>query len=383
MSRPACARLQVAMNTKDRSLILDNTCFQTTNPSTVRMVEKQRLHQWYLFQNPRRPGLGTGCQKYRQNRLFFPGQSPNSFYFLSHYLHTTANVMVNDSNVILLGVGALTLCFIENVRVDAAGTIYDHLLAAKTLLVKILADSRILITTDLRCFIIEYYIYTATLSMISTDVRVSNQNLLTDELIHHAESLVEAQYIGNMCGCWLELLLVIPSIFDLGRRWLTNGVEALNMDDMTQFAVIQHKVLQWKPNPSVQSDVTLLGLIYQQAILLYLYTVPSSSQHRKFVGVIGSTIDKAMGYMRELSPAAPVNTNMCWPIAIIGSLTTDFEQQQEIKNYLVAMNATLGFGNILQVLGILEEMWQHQGEQIGPWDICTAMQTLQTWISFS
>jgi Fungal specific transcription factor domain len=158
------------------------------------------------------------------------------------------------------------------------------------------------------------------------------------------------------------------------------------MDEMTRFAVIQHKVHQWKPNASIESDVALLGLIYQQAILLYLYTAASSTRHTKneqYEGLIETAIVKAMGSIRELLPTARVNTNMCWPIAIIGSLATNSADQQEIRNRLETMNVTLGFGNILQVLAILEEMWQHPSDLAGPWNICIAMQKLQIWISFS
>ena len=75
---------------------------------------------------------------------------------------------------------------------------------------------------DLPEFLVEYYMHMTASSMISTDLsNTTNQPLLSPSIEAMARALVDRKYIGQLCGCWLELLLLIPQIFQLGQSMLT------------------------------------------------------------------------------------------------------------------------------------------------------------------
>ncbi|KAK5807514.1 hypothetical protein VI817_001772 [Penicillium citrinum] len=293
-----------------------------------------------------------------------------------------------ESNPLMLLVGALLMCFTETAKGDMTGTIFDHLSAANTLLVKLLAQSDTAVPRELKDFVIEYYSYTATVSMISIDARLSGQLFLNLELEQRARELLQTQYVGNLCGCWLELLLLIPCIFDLGRQWMMEETPAVvpTADDMAMFASIQAQILRWSPYPFVVAEVYLAGLIFQQAMLIYLYTSLGSYEHTAdgiYNGLIQTAVTEAMSYLVELSPEARINSGLCWPIAVVGSCLVKPEQQECLRTRLVAMATHFGLGNMQRTLLLLEVMWQLPQGEAGPWNICRTMQQNQIWISFA
>ncbi|CAG8943091.1 unnamed protein product [Penicillium salamii] len=293
-----------------------------------------------------------------------------------------------ETNPLMLLVGALLMCFTETAKGDMNGTIFDHLSAANSLLVKLLAQSDTAVPRDLKDFVIEYYTYTATVSMISIDARFSGQLFLNLDLEERSRELLRTQYVGNLCGCWLELLLLIPCIFDLGRQWIMDDTQAVvpTADDLAMFASIQAQVLRWSPYPNVPTDVHLAGLIFQQAILIYLYTSLGGFRYTAdgmFRGLVDNAVTEAMSYLNDLSPSARINSGLCWPIALVGSCLVNVDQQERLRRRLNAMIEKFGLGNMHRTLLLLEAMWQLPISDAGPWNICRAMQQNQIWISFA
>ena len=268
------------------------------------------------------------------------------------------------------------------------GTIFDHLSAANSLLVKLLSQSDTAVPRELKNFIIEYYVYTATVSMISVDARLSGQLFLNFDLEQRARDLLGAQYVGNLCGCWLELLLLIPCIFDLGRQWMMQDAQPVvpTADDMGMFASIQAQILRWSPYPFVEPEVYYAGLVFKNALLIYLYTSLGGFQYTPdgmYRGLVDSAVTVAVSFLQELSPSARINSGLCWPIAVIGSCLLVTEQQDQIRTRLNAMASHFGLGNMQRTLLLLEAMWQLPEAETGPWNICRTMQQKQIWISFA
>ncbi|KAE8323229.1 fungal-specific transcription factor domain-containing protein [Aspergillus sergii] len=293
-----------------------------------------------------------------------------------------------ESNPLMLTVGALVMCFTETAKGDMNGTIFDHLSAANSLLTRLLSLSDTAVPKDLKDFVIEYYTYTAAVSMISIDARVSHQLLLNFDLEQKARQLLESEYVGNLCGCWLELLLMIPCIFDLGRQWMMlDGQPAMpTADDIAMFGSLQAQIMRWNPFSFVTPEVFLAGRVFQQAMLLYLYTSLGSfsrTEHGMHQGLISTAITEAMSYLNQLSATARINSGLCWPIAVVGSCLYDIEQQEQLRQRLTTMVNTFGLGNMQRTLLLLESMWQMPLDEAGPWNICRAMQQHQIWISFA
>ncbi|KAJ5949937.1 hypothetical protein N7454_001521 [Penicillium verhagenii] len=292
-----------------------------------------------------------------------------------------------EPNPLMLLVGALLMCFTETAKGDMTGTIFDHLTAANSLLVKLLEQSDTAVPRELKDFVIEYYVYTASVSMISVDARLSRQLFLNFDLEQRARELLTLQYVGNLCGCWLELLLLIPVIFDLGRQWMMEEeVSAPTADDLAMFASIQAQILRWAPFPFVEPEVFMAGLIFQQAMLIYLYTSLGGYKYTRdgmYRGLIQTAVTEAMSYLNQLSPSARINSGMCWPIAVVGSCLETAEQQDCLGTRLTVMSSHFGLGNMHRTLQLLEAMWELPPSEAGPWNICRSMQQKQIWISFA
>lgn len=223
--------------------------------------------------------------------------------------------------------------------------------------------------------------------MISVDARASQQLFLNFELEQHARQLLSHQYVGNLCGCWLELLLLIPSIFDFGRQWIMDDGPAVpTAEDFAVFGSLQAQILRWSPYTWVTAEVSLAGRIFQQAMLLYLYTAAGCLQHLEngvYQMMVDTTTSEAMSYLIELPPNVRINSGLCWPIAVVGSCLSDPQQQDQLRCRLDAMVNTFGLGNMQRTLLLLEHMWQMPLGESGPWNIGRTMQQHRMRFSFA
>ncbi len=252
---------------------------------------------------------------------------------------------------------------------------------------------------SLRNFLVEYYVYTATLSMVSIDARVRTECLLGDALATHGQALVQSGYTGSLCGCWLELLLSIPVIFDMGHRFRVGYAEAATAsttDDIVQFAQVHSQIQNWTPPPHISgdSDIALAGRFFQQALLVYLFTAlngldigsettahiashPQSLHSR----AVRTAVTDGLACLSLIPPTARINTSLCWPIAVVGSCVTRLDQRELLRQRLSTMFEAIGLGNICQTAVLLEHIWTLPAAD--PWHICQVMQDHQIWISFA
>ena len=259
-------------------------------------------------------------------------------------------------------------------------------MAAQWLLQAVLETSRSQLSEQLRCFLVEYYIYAASTSILSIDCRVGPQFLLADDFDAHAKTL-GADYVGSLCGCWLDLLLLTPRIFNLGRRLLSHGEASppTTAEDFMEFTALNGAIQSWTPNPVARGDVSLAGRIYQKAMLVYLYTalnaLASGTSGSTHTTAVKDAVDRTLELLTELPPTWRVNTSLCFPIAIIGSCVYTAEHKEYLRTRLEVMFSVLGLGNIRKTAALLEKMWELRNPD--PWDISPVMQQHQIWISFA
>ncbi|KAG0159603.1 hypothetical protein PDIDSM_7125 [Penicillium digitatum] len=151
-------------------------------------------------------------------------------------------------------------------------------------------------------------------------------------------------------------------------------------DDITMFASIQTQVIRWSPYPNVGTEVRLAGFIFQEAILIYLYTALGGFQYTRdglHKGMVVNAVVEAMSYLNELPSSARINSGLCWPIAVVGSCLLDPNQQDCLRGRLNARIEESGLGNMHRTLLLLEAMWRSPLFGAGPWNICRAMQENQ------
>lgn len=278
----------------------------------------------------------------------------------------------------------------QTAKGDVHGAIFNHLTAASTLLVNLLCKEKSSIPNEMRKFLVEYYTYAATLSMISINPHSSTQSMLMPELENMACELASENYVGHLCGCWLELLLLIPRIFELGCRALTgetgNSPNFPSSDDFVAFGSLQIQILSYSPNPTVNLEVSLAGRIFQKTILLYLLTIFSafpSENAGSYSNLVSSTIVEAISLLETVPAQHRINTSLCWPIAVLGSSISDDYHQRILRTRLHTMLQSIGLGNIHRTLLLLEQMWLLPPEGRSPWTIYKSMQDHSIWISFA
>jgi hypothetical protein len=312
----------------------------------------------------------------------------------------------NAENTLVLTVGSLIMCLTEvctlfvsswlstNIyqvaKGDIHGTIFDHLTASKSLVSTLLTGAQNHVYDDLPDFLIEYYMHIAATSMISIDPQYNSQSLLSPDIEVRARNLVARKYVGQLCGCWLEILILICQIFHLGQVMsspTTDGAISPSPDHIVNFAFLQSQVMGFFPDPSVTPYTRLAGLVWKQAALLYLWTVlgkphqqPEGSFQR---ALVESAVSEAVTLLDQFPATVRINTSLCWPLAVIGCSTSDPSVQQILRTRLQTMLDTIGLGNMRQTLVLLEHIWEQPPEQVSPWTLCRAMRERQIWISFA
>ncbi|KJZ75308.1 hypothetical protein HIM_05234 [Hirsutella minnesotensis 3608] len=296
-----------------------------------------------------------------------------------------------DENPLTLTVGSLILCLTEVARGDVDGTIFDHLAASRSLLTTLLDRPECETQFgDLPDFLVEYYMHTAASSMISMDPHSNWQSPLSPSIERMARSLVSRKYIGQLCGCWLELLLLIPQVFQLGRAMIplpdTKPMPP-SADDVITFGFLQSHILAFFPPPSASLYSQLAGLVFKQGVLLYLWSILGPAQQTSTSSVhkdlVQGAVTEAVSLLGQFPASARVNTSLCWPLAVIGCCTTDPAVQDILRGRLQTMVDTIGLGNMRETLILLERVWARPGGETGPWSLHKAMQEHQIWISFA
>lgn len=212
--------------------------------------------------------------------------------------------------------------------------------------------------------------------------------VLSPHMWDRAQDLVARKYVGNLCGGWLELLLLIPSIFYLGRGNLEakDAPTQHSPDDIAMFAFLQSQILSFWPDSSLKPNVALASRIYQQAVLLYLLTtleMPEDRETSMHGILIESTISNAITLLDQLPPTDRINTSLCWPLAVIGSCISIESMQNVLRERLQVMFDVIGLGNMRETLTLLEELWKLPSNQRSPWTIWKGMQDHQIRISFA
>ncbi|KAK5998736.1 hypothetical protein PT974_01118 [Cladobotryum mycophilum] len=300
------------------------------------------------------------------------------------------HVAGKDGNMLVLTVGSLIMSLTEVARGDKCGSTFGHIAASKSLLTTLLNSSPREVDGELADFLVEYYVHMAAASIISADEKNTLRPLLSPEIEGLAKRLTDKKYVGQLCGSWLQLLLLIPQIFALGQNMLTttSGHLAIHSaDDIIAFGLLQSQILEFVPAPNVNADAYLAGLVFKQAALLYLWSILGTPQQKtandSHKRLMESAVFEAISLLDQFPASARVNTSLCWPLAIVGCCTSDPAVQNKLRIRLKTMLETIGLGNMRETLALLEHIWKQPAEETSPWTLCKSMQEHQTWISFA
>ncbi|KFG77556.1 putative C6 transcription factor [Metarhizium anisopliae] len=289
---------------------------------------------------------------------------------------------------LVVTVGSLILCLTEVARGDVRGTIFDHLAASKSLLTSLLSQPRPEASDDLPDFLVEYYMHMVACSMISKDARGGSQPALSPAIENAAKQLLDKNYTGQLCGSWLEMLTLIPQVFQLGQSMLRTGAASATPDDIITFGLLQSQILGFAPSLLASTSSQLAGLVFKQAALLYLWSIfgtPQQAPARQTMhgDLMNGAVLEAVALLGQLPASERVNTSLCWPLTVVGCCTTSVDVQQALRARLETMIDTIGLGNMRQTLALLEHVWEQDPGDISPWTLRAVMQRYEIWISFA
>lgn len=225
---------------------------------------------------------------------------------------------------------------------------------------------------------------------LSVDPRQATTSPLASTIELLATNLAHRNYVGQLCGCWLEILVLIPQIRRLGLGFTAPGVEGhgwSSPDDMITFGFLQSQIMSFSPNESVSTDTKMAGLVWKQAALLYLWTtlgLPLTMEEGTMVkGLIDAAVSDGISSLNCLPATVRVNTSLCWPLAVLGCCTADTAIQEILRSRLNTMQEIIGLGNMKQTLLLLEHVWRQPFEETSPWLLWRTMKEHQIWISFA
>lgn len=249
-------------------------------------------------------------------------------------------------------------------------------------------------------------------SLISTDPRAGPQSLPSPGIEAMARALVGRQYMGQLCGCWLELLLLVPQIFQLGQIMLAaaqglgpggsgaprprgakgaKGAKGVACRPTASSASACCSRRSWPTRcrrwPA--RTASWRAFVFKQAVLLYLWSILGSPYSPQPASpALGQLMDGAVGealaLLAQLPASARVNTSLCWPLAVISCCTADAAVHDVLRARLRTIMDTIGLGNMRQMLVLLEHVWrQGAAETMSPWTLREMMREHQIWISFA
>lgn len=249
-----------------------------------------------------------------------------------------------------------------------------------------LVSSTNYVPKKLMSFIVEFYLFNATLSMISMDV--ADRPHLDAQLQQAGHSLVAEHYVGHLCGCWLSLLMLIPDIVNLKHHIDSHadGTGRLSADCVVTFASLQLKIAQYQPAAQVEHEVLLSGKVYQQTVMLYLLTTmsvpgrPAEGTHRE---AIDNAIMQSLENLQGIPLASRISTTLLWPLTVLGSCIADEGMRNLIRERLRSMSETLGFATMRNTWHLLEHIWKEGRTDNGPWTMWQAMRERQIWLLFA
>lgn len=208
---------------------------------------------------------------------------------------------------------------------------------------------------------IELYLYFAILLYIPLGPDSESSIFHDSEVLF--QQLGDKRRLSPLLGCSHELFALIPQVFDLARKRqasLNNSDGQLFASQTAEFASLFEKIMMWCPPAGVNADFLYCGIIYQQALLVFLITSfrdpdanPSDDDpivDRAF-NILGAALDK-------LPYDAPTATTLTWPLAIFGSSSNVPEHRDLIRKRLSGLHSRLEIPCFGQLLRVLEALWK-------------------------
>jgi hypothetical protein len=262
------------------------------------------------------------------------------------------------------------------------------------------------IFTNMPEYLIEYYMHTVSFACVAANpITAARVPFISASQLLFVDNLAAEDYIGKLCGTWLDILATIPHIFRLGaimhRRKLGTSTLEDESDEFLDFGDIEDRLQASalrehgvKPSNTYEK----VALLFKIAATLYLWSLLDEPLlHNPDVITIDEDAElqdedyeyedpderrqklhkvfmkQIIGQAERLLPTVPLesdfNLALCWPMLILGCFTKDKGTEEFIEQRLIAITNQSGVGNSLETLFILKHVWSLPLSKRSPWAI--------------
>lgn len=178
---------------------------------------------------------------------------------------------------------------------------------------------------------------------------------------------------GESHVCVHELFSYIPRVSILARR-VSRSLSPVDVsyndmsyyDAAAEYQQLSEAISSWQP---VSADEThnIIGLLYQQALLVYLasifdtggcgttpFTYSSSTQ---------AAFDTFISFLLWVPPDASISTTLCWPLAVFGSCAKSDYHRSFILDRLDTLSKVYASRSISETKSLLERLYKKSGQE--------------------
>lgn len=237
---------------------------------------------------------------------------------------------------------SLALCQYEILTANTRGSLYHHLRALKWMLSEMQKNKRIY-DQDMLGFFIEQYQYQAIVSHLGFGFGFNLlEGSFEDEITSQSLTLLNkgSPIYGLMFGRAHQLFALIPRIHRLAQQCghgEEQAAEQSKKEPEYEYLELVHEISSWQvDDDDFDLSYQLSGLIYQQALLIYLYLAfhGPRSPTTGLIAKVEPCIELCLQHIESLPPDAHTWTISMWPSLVTGSCMFLESQRSRLSRIL-------------------------------------------------
>ncbi|KAL7822803.1 hypothetical protein V8C26DRAFT_436933 [Trichoderma gracile] len=289
----------------------------------------------------------------------------------------------NEQDMLPLTLASLVISLTERARLDKRGQAHNHPTAAKGILKALLTLPHKQICKEVPPVLLEYYMHAACFACVAADVTKAESIPFMSEALRDAvDDLVEAKYVGKLCGNWLPIMVVVQSIFELGMRMRPFADDASDFpaagpstgylpNHFVTFGQIQERLTRFVPGKDPNCESVEAATVFRNAAMLYLWSLlewpHASTPPGSYANFMDNSYKNALLHLTRISELSSINKVLCWPLLIIGCFAKTAKVKGILTSRLLSIAGRFKVGNALETLFLLQHVWGLPFERRNPW----------------
>jgi Fungal specific transcription factor domain len=228
-----------------------------------------------------------------------------------------------------------------------------------------------------RVFLIERYAYLVTLGHGTMGTEADSWVLEDAALLFPILKAEQGPRSGMTLGCVHELFYFIPAVTILARNQQREALSGLHSwRTASEYRELSSVIEVWTPT-SDDEAYNLCGLVYQQALLLYLKSSyqysPCFTDDEEYSTEVCAMIDIFIPLLQSFDIESLIITTLMWPIAVFGACTKSPAHRDIFLQSLDSMSSVHAVTSVKETRKVLEILWSQKGYEASPLSIEAVM----------